>query len=369
MSLSDQTHHERYSRHLVLPGFGPEGQQRLLQSRVAVVGTGGLGSPVLHYLAAAGVGRLTIIDFDTVQLSNLQRQVLFDESNIGQNKAKAAAHKISAINPVEVKAISEKLVSANALSFIQDHNLVIDCTDNFATRYLINDACTLLNMPWVYGSVFQYEGQVAVFNSNGSTTYRDLFPEPPKPGVVQNCETAGVLGVLTGIIGSLMASEAIKVLARLEQPLSNTLLIFDSRTNRIDLFPIPDRQARKQVTKLIDYDEYCGTKPPRDMKEVTVQELKHLMDTGADFQLIDVREPHEYDICNLKGELIPQGQVPFNVDKISRDKQVVIHCRSGGRSGTMVNWLEKNHGFTNLYNLKGGILAWADQIDPTVTKY
>ncbi|MFN5170240.1 MAG: ThiF family adenylyltransferase [Cyclobacteriaceae bacterium] len=361
---------QRYSRHFVLPGFGAEGQQRLRHAKVVVVGAGGLGCPVLQYLTAAGVGQITLIDDDNVQLNNLQRQILFAGSDIGRNKAQAAANHLHALNPdTRINAITARLNTSNAMDVLPGHHLVMDCTDNFATRYLINDACTLLGLPWVYGSVFQYEGQVSVFNLNGSVTYRDLFPLPPKPGRVQDCETAGVLGVLTGIIGSLMANEAVKVLAQLEQPLRNTLLVFDARTNLTELFSVPDRQARKSVTKLIDYDEFCGTKKDLPMKEVTVQELKQLMDSGADFQLIDVREPHEYDICNLNGELIPQAQVPFNVDKISRDKQVVVHCRSGGRSGTMVNWLEKNHGFTNLYNLKGGILAWADQIDPTVTKY
>lgn len=374
MKTSDKFDHDeriRYSRHFVLPGFGTEGQQRLKTGRVLVVGAGGLGAPVLYYLAAAGVGKIGIADADAVSLSNLQRQILFTEADIGHNKAVCAANRLKALNPLlQFEVISEYITTTNALSLLKEYDLVVDATDNFPTRYLLNDACVLSHLPLVYGSVFRYEGQVAVFNFNGGPNYRDLYPAPPAPGTVPDCEQGGVLGVLPGLIGCYQANEAIKLLSGIGEPLAGKLLLVDSLTLETSIIQVPDRNQKSGIKKLIDYDHFCGvTKKDLPMKEVTVQELKALMDKKADFQLIDVREPHEYDICNLEGELIPQAEIPQNVDKISRDKQVVIHCRSGARSGNMVTWLEKNHGFTNLYNLKGGILAWADQIDPSVTKY
>lgn len=361
---------QRYSRHFVLPNFGPTAQEKLRKSTVAVIGAGGLGSPVLQYLAAAGIGHLRIIDFDTISLSNLQRQVLFNTSDIGKPKALVASERIQQLNPAtKVEVINEKLISQNALSVLKGCDVVVDCTDNFPTRYLVNDACVLLDVPYVYASVFRYEGQVAVFNYQDGVNYRDFFPTPPVAGSVPNCEVGGVLGVLTGIIGSLQANEALKLLTGLGKPLAGEVLIIDSLTNEFNALKIPQRNSRQGIKSLLDYDDFCGLKTSTNMKEVTVQELKSLLDTKADFQLIDVREPHEFDICNLNGELIPQGDIPSSVDKIAKDKQVVIHCRSGARSGNMVQWLEKNHGFTNLYNLKGGILAWAKEIDPSVPTY
>lgn len=376
---------KRYSRHLVLQEFGLESQLKLKNARVLVIGAGGLGSPILLYLVAAGIGTIGVVDFDTLDVSNLQRQVLFTIEDVGANKAKAAIDNLRQLNPhVQLMAFSERLTSANAKEIIQPFDVVLDGTDNFQTRYLANDACVLLNKPLVYGSILKFEGQVSVFNlplENGgfSTNYRDLFPQPPDPSSVPNCEQAGVLGVLPGIIGSMMANEAIKILTRTGEPLADQLLLFDSLTMQQTIIRIQNQNSRATINVLIDYDEFCGISQKKNkslnvnqnqtMKEVTVQELKKLIDSGANFQLIDVREPHEFDICNLNGELIPQGDIPSSVDKISKDKQVVIHCRSGARSGNMVQWLEQNHGYTNLYNLKGGILAWAREIDPSMPTY
>jgi len=377
---------KRYHRHLILDDFGMDKQLLLKRARVLVVGAGGLGSPALLYLAAAGVGTLGIADADTVDLSNLQRQVLYTTADKSRLKAEAAAARIKALNP-HIAAVSHtvSVTSANALDLIKDYDVVLDGTDNFPTRYLLNDACVLLGKPLVYGSILRFEGQVAVFNlpkpdGTFSANYRDLFPVPPDPDSVPDCAQAGVLGVLPGIIGTLQANEVIKIITHTGEPLADRLMLWDSTTAQQTLIRFRNTGARSTIKNLIDYDEFCGIsgqkneslisiQPTNTMKEITVQELKKLMDSGADFQLIDVREPHEYDICNLEGELIPQGEIPYNVDKISKDKQVILHCRSGARSGNMVQWLEKNHGFTNLYNLKGGVLAWAKEIDPEFPTY
>ncbi|NOS94040.1 MAG: molybdenum cofactor biosynthesis protein MoeB [Cyclobacteriaceae bacterium] len=363
---------ERYSRHFSLPGFGEEAQANLKNSSVIVIGAGGLGCPLLQYLAAAGVGTIAIADHDRVSLSNLQRQVLFNSDEIGLYKSEVALSKLQRLNAnTFFSTIIRKINSQNALELLAPYDLIIDCTDNFPTRYLLNDASVLLNKPLIYGSIFRYEGQVAVFNYQGGVTYRDLYPQPPAPGVVPSCEEGGVLGVLAGIIGCMQANEAIKILSGFAPPLSGKLLLFDSLSNETTIISIASKNERKKISELIDYDDFCNVQSNQAnyMKEVTVQELKELKDTGANFQLIDVREPHEVDICEIGGELIPQGDIPHNVDKISRDKQVIIHCRSGARSGNMVKWLETNHGFTNLYNLKGGILAWAKEIDTNMPTY
>jgi molybdopterin/thiamine biosynthesis adenylyltransferase/rhodanese-related sulfurtransferase len=376
---------QRYSRHLVLPDFGIEKQLRLRASGVLVVGAGGLGSPALLYLAAAGVGTIGVVDSDVLEMSNLQRQVLYTVNDIGKNKAEAAVERLSLLNPlISLRSYPFRLTSKNALELASSYDVIIDGTDNFPTRYLINDTCILLNKPFVYASILQYEGQAAVFNLKDragrfSANYRDVFPEPPPADSVPNCEQAGVLGVLPGLLGCIQANEAIKILTDTGEPLANTLLILDSATMQQSLIRIVDHQTREKIKTLIDYEDFCGISAgknksltnakPLTMKEVTVQELKKLMDSRADFQLIDVREPHEYDICNLHGELIPMSDIPNSVDKIAKDKQVVLHCRSGKRSGDMLLWLEKNHGFTNLYNLKGGILAWAREVDPEFPTY
>jgi molybdopterin/thiamine biosynthesis adenylyltransferase/rhodanese-related sulfurtransferase len=362
----------RYSRHFVLPGFGKSSQERLKAGRVLVVGAGGLGAPVLFYLAAAGVGRIGIADNDSITLSNLQRQILYNTNDIGKKKASTAMGRLRNLNPdIHVSSLELKIDAGNILDILKDYDIIVDATDNFPTRYLLNDAAVLTGKALVYGSIFRYEGQVSVFNYNGGPNYRDLYPVPPAPGSVPDCEQGGVLGVLAGMIGCYQANEVIKLLSGKDETLSGKLLIVDSQTSETTVVNVPDRNAKATIKNLVDYDEFCGLKKNTTgvMKEVTVQELKKMMDDKADFQLIDVREPHEADIAEIGGELIPQGDIPSNVDKISRDKKVVIHCRSGARSGNMVQWLEKNHGFTNLYNLKGGILAWADQIDPNVQKY
>jgi sulfur-carrier protein adenylyltransferase/sulfurtransferase len=385
MSMLTNEELRRYSRHLVLQEFGMDKQVLLKQSKVVVVGAGGLGSPALLYLAAAGVGTLGIIDHDSVDISNLQRQILFSVDDVGKNKATQAAERLRKLNPlITIVAYPVKITPDNAMDIVRDYDVVLDGTDNFPTRYLLNDACVLLNRPLVYGSILRLEGQVSVFNletkTGISSNYRDLFPIPPDPSSVPNCEQAGVLGVLPGIIGSMQANEVIKIITGTGEPLADTLLLYDSGASTQTTIRIKNQNARKNIKHLIDYDEFCGINGGKNkslksnpdsnqMKEVTVQELKQLIDSKADFQLIDVREPHEFDICNLNGELIPQGDIPHNVDKVSKDKQVVIHCRSGARSGNMVQWLEKNHGFTNLYNLKGGILAWAREIDPSMPQY
>jgi molybdopterin/thiamine biosynthesis adenylyltransferase/rhodanese-related sulfurtransferase len=377
---------KRYGRHLVLEEFGINGQQSLKRARVLVVGAGGLGSPSLLYLAAAGVGTLGIADFDTVDLSNLQRQVLFTTDDIGRNKAIAAAERLQRLNPtITLHTHTTRITAANALELIAAYDVVLDGTDNFPTRYLLNDACVLLDKPLVYGSILRFEGQLAVFNwryadGHYSANYRDLFPVPPDPASVPNCEQAGVLGVLPGMIGSMQANEVIKIISGVGEPLADRLLLLESTTMRQQVIRIKPQGTRGSIKHLLDYDEFCGISADKSksldvnnqehtMKEVTVQELKEMIDSGADFQLIDVREPHEFDICNLQGELIPQADVPHSVNRISKDKKVVIHCRSGARSGNMVQWLEKNHGFTNLYNLQGGILAWAREIDPEMPTY
>ena len=364
---------KRYSRHLVLPNFGREGQEKLKQARVLVVGAGGLGAPVLLYLAAAGVGHIGIADHDQVELSNLQRQVLFKSKNIGKSKSSSAAQSIKNLNSeISVNSNNEKLTSANALSIINDYDMVVDCTDNFPTRYLLNDACVLADKVLIYGSVFRYEGQVAVFNgkkkdSDYYPNYRDLFPEPPAPGLVMNCEEAGVLGVLPGLIGCMQANEVIKIITGIGEALHGRLLLYDILSTQQQIIKIPERNSRASIKSLIDYEEFCGinsnNKRYSGMKEISVQDLKAMKDSGEDFQLIDVRESYEVETSDIGGEWIPLADIPQSIGNISKEKKVIIHCRSGGRSGNAVLWLEKNHGFDNLYNLKGGIAAWAAEID------
>ncbi len=362
---------DRYSRQLVLPGFGAEGQAKLKSASVGVVGAGGLGAPVLAYLAAAGVGKITLFDSDTVSLSNLQRQVLFTTADVGKSKAECAQRALIALNPeITVKTKGVRVSSSNALELFKGLDVIVDATDNFPTRYLINDSCAILDKAWVYGSIFRYEGQVAVFNHNGGPTYRDLYPEPPKPGTVPDCEEGGVLGVLPGIIGSMQASEVIKMITGIGESLSGKLFLFDSLTMESRIVSLPKNQGIV-IRNLIDYEQFCGLKTTQkpSMKEVTAEELKSLIDAKADFQLIDVREPHEYDLCNLEGELIPMAEVPHQLEKISKTRKVILHCRTGSRSGRMVQWLETNHGFTNLHNLKGGIADWAKKFDPSMPVY
>lgn len=384
MSFSKQEL-ERYSRHIIIPEFGIEGQRKLKEAKVLVVGTGGLGSPVLLYLAAAGVGTIGIVDFDKVDDSNLQRQVLFGVGDVGRPKVDAAAERLRALNPyINIVTYNVQLHSSNALDILKDYDLVADGTDNFPTRYLVNDAAVILGKTNVYASIFRFDGQVTVFNykhADGTfgPQYRDLYPTPPPPGLVPSCAEGGVLGVLPGIIGSLQASEVIKVITGIGEPLVGKLYLFDALSFESRTLKFKKDPATPKVEKLIDYEHFCGIVKPateakkdNTVKEISVKELKALKDQGADFQLIDVREEYEYEIANLANlgaELIPLATVPANAERIAKDKQVIIHCRSGARSGNAVRLLESQFGYDNLYNLKGGILAYADEVDTSLAKY
>ncbi len=366
----------RYARHIAIPEFGMEGQKKLKAGKVLVIGAGGLGSPVLLYLAAAGVGTIGIVDFDTVDESNLQRQILFNVNDVGASKAETAKERLLALNPhLNIVVYKTRFTRENALELIKDYDVVADGTDNFPTRYLVNDACVLAGKVNVYASIFQFEGQVSVFNylnTDGTRgpNYRDMFPEPPPPGLVPNCAEGGVLGVLPGIIGSMQASEVIKVLTGVGEPLAGRLFLFDAASFTTRILKVSKNPDTK-ITELINYEQFCGIEPAPDkpVKEITVQELNELMIEGADFQLIDVREPHEYGIANLEGELIPLATVSSAAHRISKEKQVIVHCRSGVRSAKAIRELENLFGFENLYNLKGGILAWSKEIDAGVPQY
>jgi molybdopterin/thiamine biosynthesis adenylyltransferase/rhodanese-related sulfurtransferase len=372
----------RYDRHIIIPDFGFDAQKKLKAAKVLVIGSGGLGSPALLYLAAAGVGTIGIVDFDVVDDSNLQRQVLFGVNEIGKPKAAAARRRIEALNPyIQVNIYDIQLTSKNALDIIKDYDIVADGTDNFPTRYLVNDATVLLNKPNVYASIFQFEGQVSVFNyrdDNGrlGPNYRDLYPTPPPPGLVPSCAEGGVLGVLPGIIGSMQALEVIKIITGVGETLSGRFFIFDAlnfetRTFNIKRDPANPLNGRNPTIKeLIDYEQFCGVKAiEKPIKEISANELYNWQVTGEPFQLIDVREPHEYNIVNIGGELIPLATVAANADQIERDKKVVVHCKMGGRSAKAIRELEEKFGFDNLYNLKGGILAYIDAVKPELTKY
>ncbi len=366
----------RYNRHIIIPGFGLEGQQKLKASKVLVIGSGGLGSPVLLYLAAAGVGTIGIVDFDTVDDSNLHRQVLFGVSDIGKLKAEAAKERLQSLNPhISIITYNTQLTSQNAMDIIREYDVVADGTDNFPTRYLVNDACVLLNKPNVYASIFQFEGQVSVFNYTNAAgdlgpNYRDLYPTPPPPGLVPNCAEGGVLGVLPGIIGCLQASEVIKVITGIGETLSGRFFVFDALTFENRTFNIsrhennPLNGKNPTITQLIDYEQFCGMKAvEKPIKEITVEEFDQWRTLGEDIQVIDVREPDEYADVNIGAELIPLGTVSANAEKIDRDKKVVVHCKMGGRSAKAIRELEEKFGFTNLYNLKGGITAYLQKVN------
>lgn len=356
----------RYNRHIILPQFGIEGQQKLKAAKVLVVGSGGLGSPLVLYLAAAGIGTIGIIDFDVVDESNLQRQVLFNNNDLKKPKAIRAAEKIKALNPyIHVTVYNDKITSANAMGIIKDYDIVADGTDNFPTRYLVNDACVLSGKPYVYGSVFQFEGQLSLFNyknANGETgpNYRDLYPTPPPPELIPDCASGGVLGVLPGIIGSMQALEVVKTITGIGENLSGKFLVFDALSATSKIFTIkrtednPLNGKNPTITSLIDYDVFCNIKSNDNIKQITAEELFYLQSSGEDFQLIDVRGPNEYAAYNIGGELISLKDVLENIGKINRNKKVVIHCQSGSRSAQAINLLQQN-GFDNLYNLAGGL--------------
>ena len=367
----------RYARHIAIPEFGVTGQQKLKRARVLVIGSGGLGSPVLLYLAAAGVGHIGIVDFDKVDDSNLQRQVLFTIDDVGKPKAKTAEKRLKALNPfIDITVYESHFSRENARQLVRQYDVVADGTDNFPTRYLVNDACVLENRPNVYASIFQFEGQVSVFNflyPDGSRgpNYRDMFPEPPPPGLVPNCAEGGVLGVLPGIIGSMQANEVIKVVTGVGEPLAGRLFLFDAASFTARILKVRKNPSTK-IDGLIDYEQFCGIIPKTEhkaIKEITVNELHALRSVGEDFQLIDVREPYEYDIANIGGELIPLSTIVQETAKISKTKKVIVHCRSGVRSANAIRKLEDHLGYDNLYNLKGGILAWSQEIDNTVPTY
>ncbi|MFL5773324.1 MAG: molybdopterin-synthase adenylyltransferase MoeB [Flavisolibacter sp.] len=372
----------RYNRHIIIEGFGLEAQKKLKAAKVLIIGSGGLGSPVLLYLAAAGVGTIGIVDFDVVDDSNLQRQVLFGVNEIGQPKVEAARKRLEALNPhITIKTYNTQLTSKNAIEIIREYDVVADGTDNFPTRYLVNDACVLLDKPNVYASIFQFEGQVSVFNYRNSSgelgpNYRDLYPTPPPPGLVPSCAEGGVLGVLPGIIGSLQASEVIKVITGIGETLSGRFFIFDALTFETRTFRIrrspdnPVNGSNPKITALIDYEQFCGMKAvEKPVKEITPRELYDMQVRGEDFQMIDVREPHEYEIVNIGAQLIPLATVSENSDQIDRNRKVVIHCKMGGRSTKAIRELEEKFGFENLYNLKGGILGYIDEVKPELTRY
>ena len=371
----------RYSRHLIMPEVGMEGQLKLKAAKVLCIGTGGLGAPLGVYLAAAGVGRIGLVDFDTVDLTNLQRQILFSTSDVGRPKIEAAADRLRGLNPdIQIDTFETRLTSENALELFRDYDLIVDGTDNFPTRYLVNDACVLLGKQNVYGSIFRFEGQVTVFGAPGGPCYRCLYPEPPPPGLVPSCAEGGVLGVLPGIVGSIQAAETLKLIIGKGEPLIGRLLLFDALAMRFRELKLrknpecPVCGAHPTVTKLIDYAEFCGIRgeeapaPQTTVPEIAARELKARLDRGDDLFILDVREPHEYQICNLGGHLIPLGDLSRRVSELDSSREIVAHCRSGKRSAEAVEFLRKA-GFRKVLNLKGGILAWSDEVDPSVPKY
>ena len=370
---------ERYSRHLIIPEFNIEGQRKLKNAKVLVVGTGGLGAPLLQYLTAAGVGAIGIVDFDVVDNSNLQRQVLFSTDNVGEPKVDAALKRLKGLNPhINFIVYNTQLTSKNALEIVKDYDVVADGTDNFPTRYLVNDACIILDKPNVYASIFRFDGQVSVFNyvdkkGNRGPNYRDLFPAPPPPGLVPSCAEGGVIGALPGIMGSLQENEVINIITGIGEPLTGRLFLFDALTFETRTVKLIKDKNQEPIKELIDYELFCGannnTMEERKVKEITVHELEQLKSQGKDYQLIDVREPYEYEIAEMGGELIPMDSVVDNVERIASDKQVIVHCRSGVRSANAIRALEDKFGFNNLYNLKGGILAYADEVDSSLAKY
>lgn len=352
----------RYARHFVLPQFGMKGQEKLKNSSVLVVGAGGLGCPLLQYLTAAGVGRIGIVDDDVVDESNLQRQVLYSVRDVGKSKAETAQKKLQALNPhIQIDVYKERFLPANALELVSQYDVVADGTDNFPTRYLVNDACVLAGKVNVYASIFRFEGQVSVFNflqENGlrGPNYRDIFPDPPPPELVPNCAEGGVLGVLPGIIGSIQANEVIKVLTGIGKPLSGQLFLFDTADFSTRILKIR-KNPDLEIKDLSFYEEYCMPGQSH-LKEIDTTTLRKWIEEGEDFQLIDVREPYEYEAANMGGELIPLGEVLTKAGQIDKDKKVVVHCKMGGRSAQAIEQLERQFGFQNLYNLKGGIDAW-----------
>ena len=372
----------RYSRHLIMPEVGMEGQRKLKAASVLMIGTGGLGAPVGMYLAAAGVGRIGIVDFDVVEASNLQRQIIHGTADIGRPKIESARDRLRDINPhIEIETHETRLTSQNALALFANYDIVVDGTDNFPTRYLVNDACVLMGKPNVYGSIFRFEGQASVFWAKEGACYRCLYSEPPPPGLVPSCAEGGVLGVLPGIVGTIQATETIKLILGAKDTLVNRLLLFDAWQMKFREFKLrkdpacPACGENATIKELIDYEEFCGLRAqpqaqPDELEEITATELRQRLDSGKDLQIIDVRETFEYDIARIAGtKLIPLGQVVARMNEIDPSRETVMHCKAGVRSAKAIAAL-KQAGFPGrLINLKGGITAWSDEVDPTVAKY
>jgi len=370
----------RYSRHLIMPEVGMEGQQKLKAARVLCIGAGGLGSPLALYLGAAGVGTLGIVDFDVVDYTNLQRQIIHTTADVGRKKLDSAAEKLKAINPfLNIRKFETRLSSDNALELFREFDIIADGTDNFPTRYLVNDACVLTGKPNVYGSIFRFEGQASVFATKDGPCYRCLYSEPPPPGLVPSCAEGGVLGILPGLVGVIQATEVIKLILGKGDPLIGRLLLIDAlgmKFRELKLRKNPDCPAcgtHRTITKLIDYNEFCGIRGEEKpveagVPEIQVEELKRRLDAGEDLFVLDVREPHEYQICNIKGHLIPLGDLQKRVHELDSSREIVAHCRSGVRSAKAVTFLQQA-GFRKVHNLAGGILAWADRVDPKMPKY
>ncbi len=377
----------RYSRHLIMPEVGIQGQRKLKAASVLLIGTGGLGSPLALYLAAAGIGRIGLVDYDVVDETNLQRQVIHFTSDVGKSKLESAAAKLSDINPyLVIEKHNVPLTSENALEILKDYDVIIDGTDNFPTRYLVNDACVILGKPNVYGSIFRFEGQLTVFYAKEGPCYRCLFPEPPPPGLVPSCAEGGVLGILPGTIGTLQATEAIKLILEAGKPLIGRMILYDALEMTFDSIKLrknpecPVCGEHPTLTELIDYEQFCGV-PAHDRSEfkernvqqkvrnITVSELKARLDAGDELLIVDVREPHEREISNIEGSvLIPKGQVVARAAEIPKDRDVVVQCKTGARSRDAIIILQKL-GYTNLVNLAGGINAWAREIDPSLPVY
>src|ERR1700678_1099836 len=370
----------RYSRHLIMPEVGMEGQQKLKAARVLCIGAGGLGSPLALYLAAAGVGTLGIVDFDVVDYTNLQRQIIHSTADVGRKKLDSAADKLKGINPfLNLRTFDTRLSSNNALELFREFDIIADGTDNFPTRYLVNDACVLTGKPNAYGSIFRFEGQASVFATKEGPCYRCLYSEPPPPGLVPSCAEGGVLGILPGLVGVIQATEVIKLILGKGDPLIGRLLLVDAlgmKFRELKLRKNPDCPAcgtHPTITKLIDYNEFCGIRGEEKpveagVPEMQVEELKRRLDAGDNLFVLDVREPHEYQICNISGHLIPLGDLPNRVHELDSSREIVAHCRSGVRSAKAVAFLQQA-GFKKVHNLAGGILAWADRVDPGMPKY
>src|ERR1700688_4009853 len=370
----------RYSRHLIMPEVGMEGQLRLKAAKVLCIGAGGLGSPLALYLGAAGVGTLGIVDFDVVDYTNLQRQIIHTTADVGRKKLDSAADKLTAINPfVNIRKFETRLTSANALELFREFDIIADGTDNFPTRYLVNDACVLTGKPNVYGSIFRFEGQASVFATKEGPCYRCLYPEPPPPGLVPSCAEGGVLGILPGLVGVIQATEVIKLILGKGDPLIGRLLLIDAlsmKFRELKLRKNPDCPAcgtHRTITQLIDYNEFCGIRGEEKpveagVPEIQVEEVNRRLDAGENLFVLDVREPHEYQICNINGHLIPLGDLPNRVHELDSSREIVAHCRSGVRSAKAVTFLQQA-GFKKVHNLAGGILAWADRVDPKMAKY